>query len=71
LIQTNPAQDINEQRRLCYVAMTRAKKELFLCHSRRRSGPPAHGLNFYNTSRFIVNIPKKHKKIVTPRTLSS
>lgn len=67
----NLAQDINEQRRLCYVAMSRAKRELFLCHSKRRRGPPAHGLNFYNRSRFIINIPKEHIELVTPRALSS
>lgn len=67
----NLTQNINEQRRLCYVAMTRARKELFLCHSRRRSGPPAHGLNFYNPSRFIFNIPNEHKEEISPRALSS
>ncbi|OPY71578.1 MAG: ATP-dependent DNA helicase PcrA [Syntrophorhabdus sp. PtaU1.Bin002] len=29
--------DVEEERRLLYVAMTRAKKELFLIHARRRS----------------------------------
>ena len=67
----NLNQNIDEQRRLCYVAMTRAKKELFLCHSRRRSGPPAHGLNFYNPSRFIFDIPNEHKEEISPRALSS
>ena len=67
----NLNQNINEQRRLCYVAMTRAKKELFLCHSRRRSGPPAHGLNFFDPSRFIFDIPNEHKEEISPRALSS
>ncbi|MGD0159416.1 MAG: ATP-dependent helicase [Candidatus Bathyarchaeia archaeon] len=53
-----------EQRRLCYVAMTRAKDELFLCHAKMRKGPAAKGLSFYKPSRFISNIPKSHMKII-------
>lgn len=58
----NLNQDIDEQRRLCYVAMTRAKKELFLCHSTFRSGPPARGVGFFPPSRFVLQIPKEHKE---------
>jgi superfamily I DNA/RNA helicase len=50
-------QDIDEQRRLLYVAMTRARNELYLCASRRRSGPPARGFRFYNPSGFLREIP--------------
>jgi len=60
-------QDLNEQRRLCYVAMTRAKKELFLCCAQARKGPPARGLSFYCPSRFVNDIPKKHKAYVVAR----
>lgn len=61
----NPTLDMDEQRRLCYVAMTRARKELFLCHSRRRVGPPARGqFKFCDPSRFISDIPNEHKKVV-------
>jgi DNA helicase-2/ATP-dependent DNA helicase PcrA len=58
-------QDINEQRRLCYVAMTRARKELFLCCSKARKGPPAKGLTFYNPSSFLYAIPKDHREVIT------
>src|SRR5206468_6233266 len=29
-------EDVEEERRLCFVGMTRAKQELFLCHARLR-----------------------------------
>lgn len=57
-------QDPNEQRRLCYVAMTRARKELFLCCAKRRIGPPARGMDFFEPSRFLDEIPKANQVIV-------
>lgn len=63
----NPYQDINEQRRLFYVAMTRAKDQLFLCHSKLRKGPAAKGHSFYKASQFLFQIPAKNKKIIHAR----
>jgi len=60
-------QDECEQRRLCYVAMTRAKEELFLCHSSARKGPVARGLSFYKPSRFLREIPAKCREVITNR----
>lgn len=60
----NPAQDLNEQRRLCYVAMTRARKELFLCCARMRTGPPARGWRYFEPSRFLHEIPKENREII-------
>jgi DNA helicase-2/ATP-dependent DNA helicase PcrA len=60
----DPSQNINEQRRLCYVAMTRARKELFLCYSKALKGPLARGLDFYNPSSFLYEIPKKHREVI-------
>lgn len=57
-------QDECEQRRLCYVAMTRAKKELFLCHSKIREGPVARGRRFYNLSKFLTEIPKESREVI-------
>jgi DNA helicase-2/ATP-dependent DNA helicase PcrA len=49
--------NMDEERRLCYVAMTRAKEKLFLCTARRRKGRAAQGLGFYNNpSPFIKDI---------------
>jgi DNA helicase-2/ATP-dependent DNA helicase PcrA len=63
-IMPNPKQDICEQRRLCYVSMTRAQKELFLCHSRRRKGRSAKGFSFYKPSCFISDIPREHMETI-------
>jgi ATP-dependent DNA helicase UvrD/PcrA len=48
-------QDVEEERRLCYVGMTRAREELHLVHAHRRSiyGQP----NFNMRSRFLDDIP--------------
>jgi DNA helicase-2/ATP-dependent DNA helicase PcrA len=47
--------EIEEERRLCYVGMTRAKEELHLVHAHRRSlyGTPS----FNRRSRFLEDIP--------------
>lgn len=51
----NSDYEIEEERRLCYVGMTRAKEELHLMHAHRRSlyGTP----NFNKRSRFLEDIP--------------
>ena len=47
--------ELEEERRLCYVGMTRAREELHLSHAHRRSlyGMP----NFNARSRFVDDIP--------------
>jgi DNA helicase-2/ATP-dependent DNA helicase PcrA len=51
----NTDSEIEEERRLCYVGMTRAREELHLVHAHRRSlyGQP----NFNRPSRFIEDLP--------------
>lgn len=66
-ILPDPHQDECEQRRLCYVAMTRAKEELFLCHSYVRKGPVAKGQSFYNPSRFLHEIPTRCREVIINR----
>jgi DNA helicase-2/ATP-dependent DNA helicase PcrA len=46
---------LEEERRLCYVGITRAKRDLYLCHARTRSvfGSPTWGI----PSRFLAEIP--------------
>ncbi len=47
--------EIEEERRLCYVGITRAKEELFLTHAKSRM---QYGINQYNApSRFLSEIP--------------
>lgn len=47
--------ELEEERRLCYVGMTRAKEELHVLHAHRRSlyGQP----NFNRRSRFLDDVP--------------
>lgn len=48
-------QELEEERRLCYVGMTRAKERLFLTHARRRL---FFGQKATNTiSRFLIELP--------------
>jgi len=51
----NTDSEVEEERRLCYVGMTRAREELHLVHAHRRSvyGTP----NFNRRSRFLEDIP--------------
>lgn len=63
-IMPDPTQGENEQRRLCYVAMTRAQKELFLCTAKLRKGPAVRGMTFYKPSRFLSEIPKEHRELI-------
>jgi DNA helicase II / ATP-dependent DNA helicase PcrA len=49
--------ELEEERRLCYVGMTRAREELHLVHAHRRSlyGQP----NFNRKSRFLEDLPNE------------
>lgn len=50
--------ELEEERRLCYVGMTRAQEELYLTYARRRS---QYGqANFNARSRFIDDIPREY-----------
>jgi len=59
---------LEEERRLCYVGMTRAREQLFLCYAetRRMFGSE----NFCRPSRFIDEMPSKFIEEIRPRTSS-
>ena len=52
------AEDLEEERRLCYVAITRAKKKLYLTYAKSRTlyGQTTHQV----PSRFLTEIPKEY-----------
>ena len=57
--------EIEEERRLAYVAITRAKRELFVTHAQSRL---LYGKTQYNPpSRFLDEIPKELLNEATPR----
>jgi DNA helicase II / ATP-dependent DNA helicase PcrA len=51
------AGDVEEERRLCYVGITRARRELYLCHARSRS--LFGGRDWNMRSRFIDEVPSE------------
>ncbi len=56
-INSGNPDDMEEERRLCYVGITRAQERLFLSSARQRM---MHGSNSYNPiSRFIKEIPQE------------
>ncbi len=57
---------LEEERRLMYVAITRARKRLYLSHSQTRM---LHGQTRYNTkSRFFDELPESALKWITPKS---
>jgi len=57
-IKSNDPEEIEEERRLCYVAITRAQEKVFLTRAWRRS---IYGRDAYNApSRFIDEIPQEY-----------
>jgi DNA helicase-2/ATP-dependent DNA helicase PcrA len=56
---------LEEERRLCYVGITRAKQTLFITHAEQRR---MHGMDsFAQPSRFISEIPDEHVEEIRPR----
>jgi len=56
---------LEEERRLCYVGITRAKQALYITYAEQRR---LHGMDSYSQpSRFIGEIPKEHIEEVRPR----
>ncbi|MFZ9334418.1 MAG: UvrD-helicase domain-containing protein [Burkholderiaceae bacterium] len=57
---------LEEERRLMYVAITRARKRLYLSHSQTRM---LHGQTRYNLrSRFFDELPEETLKWITPKS---
>jgi DNA helicase-2/ATP-dependent DNA helicase PcrA len=61
----NERDGLEEERRLAYVAITRARNRLYLSHAQTRM---LHGQTRYNIpSRFLEEIPEQLMKWLTPR----
>ncbi|HEX2789927.1 MAG TPA: DNA helicase II [Steroidobacteraceae bacterium] len=61
----NDLDGLEEERRLCYVGMTRAMKQLYFTYAEQRR---LHGVDSYNSpSRFIQEIPPAMIEEVRPR----
>jgi len=57
--------ELEEERRLCYVGITRARKKLFLTYTEYRR---LYGRDSYNPpSRFITEIPDDHIEFIRPK----
>ncbi|MEC9375256.1 MAG: DNA helicase II [Pseudomonadota bacterium] len=56
---------LEEERRLCYVATTRAMKALYVCHAEQRR---LHGIEKYSSaSRFLREIPENLIEEIRPK----
>jgi DNA helicase-2/ATP-dependent DNA helicase PcrA len=65
----NDAAGLEEERRLCYVGITRARKELYLTHAEQRR---LHGEQKYSIpSRFLREIPAELVEEVRPAMVVS
>jgi DNA helicase II / ATP-dependent DNA helicase PcrA len=65
---TSDVGGLEEERRLMYVAITRARKRLYLSHSQTRM---LHGQTRYNLkSRFFDELPEDALKWISPKTSS-
>jgi DNA helicase II / ATP-dependent DNA helicase PcrA len=61
----NDLESLEEERRLCYVGITRAMRQLYLSYAEQRR---LHGVDSYNTpSRFIREIPEALIEELRPR----
>jgi DNA helicase-2/ATP-dependent DNA helicase PcrA len=60
----NDAEGLEEERRLCYVGLTRARRQLYLTYAEQRR---LHGIDNYAVpSRFIREIPSELVEEVRP-----
>ena len=54
------SEGLEEERRLFYVTITRAKNELYLCYPLMRAGYGNAGITMQQPSRFLEEIPKDY-----------
>ncbi len=57
-------ESLEEERRLCYVGITRAKQNLYLSYARNRSNTSYGTWNFGICSRFLGEIPEEYMEAI-------
>src|SRR5699024_2898327 len=57
--RSNTPQDLQEERRLAYVMITRAEKKLFLTSTEKRASPNGKGVQTYESSRLIDELSEE------------
>lgn len=62
----NSPADLEEERRLCYVGMTRARRELLLSHAARRRRFGGQSYEPTVPSRFLAEVPQELLEDVSP-----
>jgi DNA helicase-2/ATP-dependent DNA helicase PcrA len=60
----NSVEEIDEERRLCYVGMTRARRKLFMTCAARRM--VFGSVSFNNPSIFLDDLPKDIVEVIKP-----
>lgn len=67
-MRSTSEEDIEEERRLCYVAITRAKQQLYISESATRMlfGSTTHSI----PSRFLREIPSDYLEEIAPKSIS-
>jgi len=58
-------EDLEEERRLCYVGLTRAKRQLYLSYALHRR---LHGYGLGEASRFLLEIPEEQLTLLNQRS---
>jgi ATP-dependent DNA helicase UvrD/PcrA len=70
-LSTEDQEEIEEERRLCYVGMTRAKDRLILSWARQRRSFARESYGESQRSRFLEEIPAELIEVLSPRLASA
>jgi DNA helicase-2/ATP-dependent DNA helicase PcrA len=63
-LEENGGMGVEEERRLCYVAITRAREEVYITLCNKRGAYEQYGMQYSTPSRFLENLPRDSIKIL-------
>jgi DNA helicase-2/ATP-dependent DNA helicase PcrA len=63
-LEENGGMGLEEERRLCYVAITRARKEAYITLCNKRGLYGQYGTQYSSPSRFLQNLPRESIRIL-------